>query len=535
MSEFNKLTVAQLKEECTKLGISIVGNKKKADFVALLENRKTKDAEASAQQEQEQAEEELLGDAGGEPDEQPGDEECLDDGNVDGIKEEEADEQEEEEEDATANGSEEQTEETLVDTEEVEAEAEGDGDAEADDTMMSAKSEPDAAELGDEEEKKPVAKKPDSGYKKKIELPEGVPDLPSYSSIQEARIAETRMRTVIVYPMNIEDMSNVELQTMLEKAQHFMVKFVLDVEKKKKGFVEMHFNSRSDAREAATVLRDIKLSVAEHTVRQLDPNEAGTAYKSAVIDTIKPHLTHQIKKATDDYDTRVLYVHNLPAVCTEEQLHEIFPEAKAILASIDDEGKNKGYAYLSFETEEESEDCIKKNKEMKIEENRISIHMIRDLKVAAGIEGRRPFRRTRGGGGNRGGGGRPQQNHGNRGGPRGGHRGGRGGPRGGGGGMNPRGRPFRGRGGGMGGYGRGGGPGVRPLMGGGGGYGSYGGYGGGYDGYGGGYGGGYNDGYGGGYRQGMKRPNDGYGAGAPHWKSARMGGGGGGGGGNRRW
>ena len=59
----------------------------------------------------------------------------------------------------------------------------------------------------------------------------------SFSYSITARIAETRMRTVIVYPMNIEDMSNAELQTMLDKSQHFMVKFVQNEEKQKKGYV----------------------------------------------------------------------------------------------------------------------------------------------------------------------------------------------------------------------------------------------------------------------------------------------------------
>ena len=46
--------------------------------------------------------------------------------------------------------------------------------------------------------------------------------------------------------------------------------------------------------------------------------------------------------SSDDYDTRVVYVHNLPDNCTDEQLAEIFPEAKAVLTSIDEEEKNKG-------------------------------------------------------------------------------------------------------------------------------------------------------------------------------------------------
>lgn len=292
-------------------------------------------------------------------------------------------------------------------------------------------------------------------------LPEGVPELPTYGQIQEARIAETRMRTVIVYPMNIQDMSNDQLQGELSKSQHFMVKFVQDVKKEKKGFVEMHFNTRKDAREAATMLRDIKFSVGEHTVRQLEPDEAGTAYKSAVIDTIKPHLTHQIKKATGkdndivlpngykihlyDYDTRVVYVHNLPENCTDEQLAEIFPEAKAILTSIEDE-KNKGYAYLSFEMEDESEECIKKHEDLTIDENRVTLHMIRDLKIAAGIESRVPFRKR----GNR---------HGGKGGPKDSGRGGKmgqGGNRGRGRGMSPRGGGGGGGRGGRGGRGGGG-------------------------------------------------------------------------------
>ena len=41
----------------------------------------------------------------------------------------------------------------------------------------------------------------------------------------------------------------------------------------------MHFNTRKDARESAGVLRDLKLAVGDHTVRQLEPDEAGTAYK----------------------------------------------------------------------------------------------------------------------------------------------------------------------------------------------------------------------------------------------------------------
>jgi hypothetical protein len=50
------------------------------------------------------------------------------------------------------------------------------------------------------------------------------------------------------------------------------------------------------------------------------------------------------------------------------------------------------YAYLSFEQEEESEDCIKKHEDLTIDENRVTLHMIRDLKIAAGIEARKPFR-----------------------------------------------------------------------------------------------------------------------------------------------
>jgi len=354
-----------------------------------------------------------------------------------------------------------------------------------------------------------------------------------------------------VYPLNIDDMANGELQEIFTKTQHFTVKYVINTEKEIRGFVEMHFNSRKEAQEAADALRNLNLSVGEHTVRQLEPDEAGTAYKSAVVDNIKPYLSHQVKKSTDDYDSRTVYVHNLPEATTQEQLTELFPEARAVICAMNDEGKSKGYAYLSFETEEDTESCIQKNKDLTIEDQRVTLHSLKELKTAAGIEGRRPFRRPgrgRGRGRGRGQGFDPLFQRGGRG--RGGPMRGRGGMRGGmpmrgrggmGGMFPPRGRGMP-RGGPMG--GRGGMP-VRPLMGG-----PRGGYmggspRGGFMGNNRGGGGGFRGGYGGGRNplnsgmnyidfggdRGMNRKRKaegGMGAGQG-WKMPRMGGGGGGG------
>lgn len=51
----------------------------------------------------------------------------------------------------------------------------------------------------------------------------------------------------------------------------------------------MHFATRKDAHDAADALRELTLTAGEHTVRQLEPDEAGTAYK-CMSHTIKPRI-----------------------------------------------------------------------------------------------------------------------------------------------------------------------------------------------------------------------------------------------------
>lgn len=321
-TDYNKMTVAQLKTELTNKGLDTTG--KKAELVERLENYvENGDAGEAAN-----------GDGGDNVDEEM---EAQDEAAIEAAEGEEGNEDVDEEALLAEDGKE---------GEEMEAEEEeAEGDADAEKTEESA-----------EEKKEDVEpEEPDQDtILRDVEVPEK-------NDMRKDRTREMRFRRVFVWPLEWSTLSNDLFKQYMEQSLFFTFRTLKEEDGKVvNGSVEMQFRTAALAAEAAEKMKELGEGVETKLLSPADTEESIRDIKG--------------EKAEDVTD-RLLYVSNLPEDATDEAVEALFPGAQYVLVSRDrgESRKCQGYAYIEYENGKQSLEAMAALEELELGEKKLSV------------------------------------------------------------------------------------------------------------------------------------------------------------------
>lgn len=329
---WNKLTVAQLKEELTTRGLDTAG--KKQDLVDRLK-----------------ASENVSKD------------EPMDDGEgAAEAKEEALDGEEQMEGEAEGEGGEEVDEAALLggeDEESKEAEANGEGEG-AEAAEGAEGGDGDKAEEKEEEQwEDPDTEDVDTFLKMDLEVPKK-------EDMRRDRTREFRFRRVFAWPLEFDDFKNAVLQKHVPKCQFFTFRTLERANNKdfteSQGSLELQFRKMTDANEAAEELKTIREGIETKQMGPEDSEKATSNRENPFYDLIKGDKNEELAE-------RTLYVKELPAEVTDDTVESLFPTALQVLISRehkDEENKCKGYAYVEYTTREESMKAYAESQELEL-------------------------------------------------------------------------------------------------------------------------------------------------------------------------
>jgi len=304
MEDWNKMTVAQLKTECTNRGLDTSG--KKADLIQKLSQH-----EAAAGEEVEEEVEEAA--------------EVEEEQNAENGDEEQAEDAENEGE-AEAQDGVEQVIDAIDDICEKPEAGEGEGEkAEAEQSEEAAEGEEkkeDDKEGDKSEEKKETKPTPSKPQPVKV---------PIKKTVRAEVLRESRVRMVVFGPLLLEDLKNEKMLEILQKAEQFFIRFALEGEP---GHAQLRLKTFEEAKELAEAIAadPFKENIV---VKQLEPD----VEQNAKIDAL---LKGESEKTLEAIELRMLYVHNVPESVTEEALKQLVPEALSAIIPKDDDRKSKG-------------------------------------------------------------------------------------------------------------------------------------------------------------------------------------------------
>lgn len=257
--------------------------------------------------------------------------------------------------------------------EEQQAEEEGGGEeAEADGEKM----ETEAAENGAEDEGEKKEKKDQGPDVTKIArghciaLDDGTRIvIPPRDLIKIDLKQHARVKTVIVYPVKVEDIADCVFHEYLEKCMHFQLVFQENNHEKTKsenGFLELRFQSRDEAEEAEAQLSEIREGLK---VKLCGPRD----HTNAVVTELRGTDGQERQDRSDTALNRYVYIGNLPPTATEQALEALFPDAVRVAIIVNEDKVPKGYALAEFPTEESCERATKMYHNVAFEDNTLVV------------------------------------------------------------------------------------------------------------------------------------------------------------------
>jgi len=407
--EWNKLTIAKLKDELSSRGLDVTG--KKGELIKrILEHDKILEEEALLEQDetekdmddQEAAtnEDEVLDDPDIKPEIDADNQEETTEISEDVQMKEETEDVKPEISDATEEQAEtgDVTEETNAPEEaavSVNAGPEDDDEmqevtftitgigSEDKSILDEAVEEPKEAKEGEEkkDEKDEEEKEDDKQSHKKKDIPRNIEGkiiylpwhgggtvvVPVREQIRHDLAIDSRKRTVVVYPITLDDLGNEQFKNYMEKAISFQVTFQHEWQFKEKvtdGSVEFHFRTCEEADEMAEEMKGfkedfhVKRSDAEDERARLVQKWSGQG------------------KSREPIGDRLLVFGPLPLDTTEDELHAFFTDAHRVVVAVDSKGQAKGYGYAEYTTEKEMKSAIDKYKTAEFRGEKLFVYKV---------------------------------------------------------------------------------------------------------------------------------------------------------------
>lgn len=299
-------------------------------------------------------------------------EEVTEEVKAEGEEEIEGDEAEGEEAEGEELGEEEldeEAEQKLLEGEEETEEKEG----EAEETKEVKEEDKTETKEETEEEKKVAeeAKKAKAAAEKKQADEKRKTYIPSAGKYNQDEHVYMRLRSVVVGPLELEDLQKELVQDMANKSEEFFYRFhFIEKEEKHVGHIEFRFKSITEADKMIETLKTIKEGVVVKRLvggmnaAKFDKDVRGINDES---EKGRPHEKYK----------RIVAVGGVPESATMEKLQEVFPDARVKFIALKPDGTPKWYAYLELADEEAAKKFAEGHKEVEYEGEKLYCRSLR--------------------------------------------------------------------------------------------------------------------------------------------------------------
>lgn len=176
----------------------------------------------------------------------------------------------------------------------------------------------------------------------------------------------SRVKTVVCYPVKVTDLADNTFQELFETCVHFSIVFQEHHHEKVKsenGYLELRFESREAAEEAAKKLAEMREDLK---VKACGPRDM----TNQVIADLKGE---DEKTGQETSLNRQVYIGNLPPTATEQALEALIPDAIRVAVIVNEENIPKGYALADFPTEELADRAVKMYHSVEFEEKNLIV------------------------------------------------------------------------------------------------------------------------------------------------------------------
>ncbi|XP_064606130.1 uncharacterized protein LOC135471009 [Liolophura sinensis] len=193
-----------------------------------------------------------------------------------------------------------------------------------------------------------------------------------------------RLKTVMLHPVQVEDLSDPALQPFILNCHCLSARFLSSQKGvQKKGHLEIRYFTEADAIKYVEDMKGLKLASGKYLTAKI-LGQCGP-WDGTLDDWQRKNIAQQEGLA----EARCVFVHNLPTDTQEDMLKLLYPEVVNISLHLpkEEDKKSTGHAVLEFLTPEDAEEVTNNSKkyETKIAGNTVTLTLIlkRSLKPEA--------------------------------------------------------------------------------------------------------------------------------------------------------